>query len=63
MRIMERTNEGRVNAQAKGVKFGRKQSIDRVKFAELVGAGATEIAKQMGIGRSTVYKLIREMVA
>ena len=61
-RIMERTNEGRQAAKANGVKFGRKQSIDRDQFASLVasGAGATEISKAMGIGRSTVYKLLKE---
>ena len=61
-RIMERTNEGRLAAKSKGIKFGRKPSIDREQFSSLVaaGAGATEIAKAMGIGRSTVYKLLKE---
>ncbi|MAD45382.1 MAG: transposase, partial [Oceanospirillaceae bacterium] len=47
--------------KAKGVKFGRKRSIDRDKVKELheAGAGATDIANQMGIGRSTVYKLLK----
>ncbi|CUB06734.1 MULTISPECIES: recombinase family protein [Marinomonas] len=60
-RILERTNEGRVEAKAKGVKFGRKRTIDRRRVKELreEGVGATDIAKQMGIGRSTVYKLLR----
>lgn len=31
-RILERTNEGRVEAKAKGVKFGRKPTIDRKKY-------------------------------
>ena len=62
-RIMERTNEGRQSAKAKGVKFGRKPSINRDQFFELVasGAGATEISKAMNIGRSTVYKLLKEV--
>ena len=61
-RILERTNEGRIEAKAKGVKFGRKRSIDREKIINLhaSGVGATEIAKQAGIGRSTVYKLLKE---
>lgn len=60
-RILERTNEGRLEAKAKGVKFGRKRSVDREKVKELheAGVGATDIAKQMGIGRSTVYKLLK----
>ena len=59
-RILERTNEGRLEAKAKGVKFGRKPSIDRKKLLSLheQGMGATDIAKEMGIGRSTVYKLL-----
>ncbi|MCK4946558.1 MAG: recombinase family protein [Alphaproteobacteria bacterium] len=61
-RILERTNEGRIEAKAKGVKFGRKRTIDRKKVCELYesGAGATAIAKQMKIGRSTVYKLLKQ---
>lgn len=58
-RILERTNEGRIEAKAKGVKFGRKRTIDRKKLRALhdQGVGATDIARQMGIGRSTVYSL------
>ena len=61
-RILERTNEGRVEAKAKGVKFGRNRTIDRKKILALheKGMGATSIARQMGIGRSTVYKLLGE---
>jgi DNA invertase Pin-like site-specific DNA recombinase len=59
-RILERTNEGRIEAKAQGVRFGRKRTIDRKKILELHrdGLGATTIAKQTGIGRSTVYKLL-----
>ncbi len=28
-RILERTNEGRVAAKAKGIKFGRKRTVDK----------------------------------
>jgi DNA invertase Pin-like site-specific DNA recombinase len=28
-RILERTNEGRIKAKAKGIQFGRKQTIDQ----------------------------------
>lgn len=61
-RILERTNEGRIEAKAKGIKFGRKRSIDRDKVVKMKNneIGPTEIAKQMGIGRSTVYKLLQE---
>lgn len=59
-RILERTNEGRLEAKAKGIAFGRKPHIDRSKLKALheSGKGAIEIAKEMGIGRSTVYKLL-----
>ncbi|MEN3802770.1 recombinase family protein [Aeromonas veronii] len=60
LRIMERTNEGRQEAKAKGVKFGRKPTVDKAKVHLLheQGVGATEIAKQLKIGRSTVYKVL-----
>lgn len=62
-RILERTNEGRIEAKNKGVVFGRKQTVDREKLQILhkQGIGASAIAKQMSIGRSTVYKLLNEM--
>jgi len=62
-RILERTNEGRIEAKAKGVVFGRKRSVDRNKLLALYNRGikASEIAKQLDIGRSTVYKLIKEL--
>src|SRR2546423_1420493 len=61
-RILERTNEGRIEAKAKGIKFGRKRSINRKQVLHLKASdiGATEIAKQMNIGRSTVYKILTE---
>ena len=62
LRILERTNEGRIEAKTNGVRFGRKPTIDRNQFFELrkQGLGATNIAKKLGIGRSTVYKLINQ---
>lgn len=62
-RILERTNEGRLEAKAKGVKFGRKQKINRKAVAKLKkeGMGATQIAKELGIGRSTVYKILNSI--
>jgi len=61
-RILERTNEGRMEAKTKGVKFGRKRTVDRekVRTMKAQGLGATDIAKQLGIGRSTVYKILKE---
>jgi DNA invertase Pin-like site-specific DNA recombinase len=62
-RILERTNEGRVEAKAKGVKFGRKRKIDRKRVIAMYqdGIGATKIAKKMSIGRSTIYQILKEV--
>jgi DNA invertase Pin-like site-specific DNA recombinase len=59
-RILERTNEGTLDAQARGVKFGRKVSVDAAKVNALKaqGVGATEIAKRLRIARATVYKVL-----
>jgi DNA invertase Pin-like site-specific DNA recombinase len=61
-RILERTNEGRLEAKAKGVKFGRKPTVDRTRVRALhsEGQGATEIDRQMKIGHSTVYKILED---
>ena len=59
-RILERTNEGRLEAKANGVRMGRKRSINRDCVFKLhrKGLGATEIARQMRIARSTVYNIL-----
>lgn len=58
-RILERTNEGRQEAKARGVKFGRKPKIDKARVIDMRAAGksATEISRELSIGRSTVYKI------
>lgn len=63
-RILERTNEGRQEAKLKGIQFGRKRTIDRdsVRVLHLRGTGATAIARQLGIARSTVYKILNENI-
>ncbi len=59
-RILERTNEGRLEAKAKGIKFGREPTVDKDKVRTLhgQGVGATEIARRLKIGRSTEYKIL-----
>ena len=37
-RILERTNEGRMEAQAKGVRFGRKRFVDREIGEKIMGS-------------------------
>lgn len=61
-RILERTNEGRIEAKARGVKFGRKPTVDRGRVLEMRNKGtrAVEIARQLGIGRSTVYQVLKD---
>jgi len=60
-RILERTNEGRVEAKIKGIKFGRKRIIDRdhVLALKQSGIGASAIARELNIGRSAVYKILQ----
>ncbi len=60
-RILERTNEGRQEAKLKGIKFGRRRTVDRnvVLTLHQKGTGATEIAHQLSIARSTVYKFLK----
>ena len=57
----ERQNEGILRAKQKGVYKGRKSSIDAGKIKELKdsGMGATAIAKQMGIHRDSVYRILK----
>ncbi|MES9972963.1 MAG: recombinase family protein [Candidatus Thiodiazotropha sp.] len=61
-RILERTNEGRIEAKARGVKFGRKPTVNKKKVLALreQGIGATDIARKLNIGRSTVYKILNK---
>lgn len=58
--IRKRQAEGIAKAKAKGVYRGRQPSIepDQVKELHRSGLGATAIAKQLGIGRASVYRLL-----
>lgn len=62
-RILERTNEGRLEARSKGIIFGRKPKINKNEVVKLKksGMGATEIAKRIKIGRSTVYSILNQI--
>lgn len=62
-RILERTNEGRQEAKLKGIRFGRKRTINREQVLTLrkEGLGASEIARRLNIARSTVYKISGEV--
>lgn len=56
----ERQMEGIAKAKARGVYEGRKQTIDVHEVRRLAadGLGATAIAKRLGIGRASVYRLL-----
>lgn len=58
----QRTNEGRLEAKLKGIRFGRRRTIDRNSVLALhcQGTGATDIARQLSIARSTVYKILED---
>jgi DNA invertase Pin-like site-specific DNA recombinase len=55
----ERQAEGIAKAKAEGRYTGRKPTIDPVAVARLKaeGRGASEIARELGIGRASVYRL------
>lgn len=56
----ERQMEGIEKARARGVYKGRKPSIDAETVVRLrgEGLGASEIAKRLGIGRASVYRVL-----
>ncbi|QCK85576.1 recombinase family protein [Phreatobacter aquaticus] len=56
----ERQLEGIARAKAEGVYKGRRPSIDPAAVKELRarGLGGSEIAKQLGIGRASVYRVL-----
>jgi DNA invertase Pin-like site-specific DNA recombinase len=56
----ERQMEGIAAAKVKGVYKGRPVSIEAADVAALKaeGLGATEIAKRLGIGRASVYRVL-----
>ena len=59
--IKERQRAGIEAAKARGIYKGRPRTIDRTRVKELraTGHGATAIARELGIGRATVYKLLK----
>ena len=58
----ERQMEGIAKAKDRGVYKGRKPSIDvdNVRSLKEQGLGATAIAKELGIGRASVYRVLAE---
>jgi DNA invertase Pin-like site-specific DNA recombinase len=60
----ERQMEGIQKAKERGVYKGRKPTIDAIKIKELKdgGMGASAIARELGIGRASVYRILAEPV-
>src|SRR5215208_1366620 len=56
----ERQLEGIAKAKAEGVYKGRKPSIDSSQVRDLAakGMGGTDIARRLGIGRASVYRML-----
>ncbi len=61
----ERQAEGIAKAKAAGVYKGRRPEIDRTAILTLKaqGLGATAIAKRLGIGRASVYRILTDIAA
>jgi len=58
----ERQMEGINRAKTEGVYKGRRPSIDTAEVRRLrdAGHGASAIAKRLGIGRASVYRLLKD---
>jgi DNA invertase Pin-like site-specific DNA recombinase len=59
---LKNKTEGIAKAKAKGVYLGRKKSIDDCRVLELAGKGlgASQIARDMGIARQSVYRILKQ---
>jgi DNA invertase Pin-like site-specific DNA recombinase len=64
-RIRQRQSEGIARAKAKGIYKGRPPSIDRARVLELkaAGMGPAAIARELRIGESSVYRVLKEAAA
>ena len=60
--MLERQREGIAKAKAEGKYKGRKPTVrakaDEIKQLKANGLGATAIAKQLGVGRASVYRVL-----
>ena len=62
VRMLERRGEGIAAAKAKGKYKGRaptaRRKADQVRALNAQGLGMTAIARQLGIGRTSVYRIL-----
>ena len=63
--ILERQREGIAKAKGRGVYTGSKASISRDDIAELLeqGVSPTQIGRELGISRASVYRIKAEVAA
>ncbi len=62
-RIAERTADGRVAAQEKGVVFGRHKipiSVSEIERMKIIGIPLAEIARRLKVSRGTIYQRLKE---
>ena len=61
----ERQMEGIAKAQEKGVKFGRKKSVDRERVHQLreEGLSMAKIAEELSCSKGAVHKIIGEFIS
>jgi hypothetical protein len=62
--IITRTGDGRAEAKAKGVKFGRKPKLTPAQRQEAIqrradGASVRELARSYNVGKSTIDRVTR----
>ena len=61
--MLERQREGIAKARASGKKFGRPSTVqtkaDEIAVLKQQGLGASEIARQVGISRASVYRILK----
>lgn len=59
--IRKRQAEGIAKAKVRGVYKGRRATIDAARIRQMLsdGVGASQIARDMGIGRASVYRLAK----
>jgi DNA invertase Pin-like site-specific DNA recombinase len=63
--MLERQREGIAKAKSEGKYKGRKPTarakVNEIKELRASGMGQTEIAKELGIGRTSVYRVLSQV--
>lgn len=63
--MLERQREGIAKAKAAGKYRGRaptaRAKLDQIRQLKAEGVGASEIARRIGVGRASVYRLLRTL--